>query len=215
MDGTPEEISAKVQAELEAWAKTPERRRETAYHEAGHATMHWLLGTYGDLRGIDMQPNEGSLGRVSSKNIFDPTHIQSWVESHPRIGRLKAATGIMHMLAGPCSANLATEKAAGWLQDEFDCGEWEDDEGSDLQRAVRLAFAAFGERGPKPWTFLARVGRWTDECFAHPRTWAVVEALAARLTEADHMDADAAWDVMDAAWGAGGTIPILELGRNW
>jgi hypothetical protein len=59
------------------------------------------------------------------------------------------------------------------------------------------------------------VAGWTDEVLSEPRAWRVVEALAAELLRAETLDRDPAWQVMAAAWGAGRTVPILELGRKW
>ena len=197
-------------------SRTPEQVRLIAYHEAGHAAMHWFFGSFGDLIHIDMAGDERNLAFVRQTSFaLLPMMVRGAALISPCLGRATAAKAIMHHLSGPCTENRACERDPEWLAYLLDG--WNLYPGSDAALAVEAAEAAFPEaKTSKPaWTLLRRVGRWVDECFSEPRMWTVVEALANRLATATVMEADEAWGVMQQAWGGECCGAPWTMGRKW
>ena len=173
---------------------TPERKRATAYHEAGHAALAFLFGNQGDLAHIDMK---GTKEFRACCKAYGPDEWQD---------RTGAATGVpsgdpsailapmakrrvMQLLAGFAAQWRVCPSDFAGYPSWFDavCAtfpeKWDDsDEGSfhDMAAAVRTAKHLYGDNG-SAWAFLRRMARWTDEALQYPRLWAVVQALADRL----------------------------------
>lgn len=196
----PKSHGAKItKRQLTRW-ENPKRiprilRRDTAYHEAGHAAIYFFAGCFGDLGFIDMRPDKANWARVH------PDHAGFQSAPHWRA---------MLSLAGPYAQNRVEDKAEDWLEWALeDAGmEWNDcfappeDDNQDVANAVRAARMCY----PKSWRrvrqFVLRMGRWTDECFNEPGMWRVVEALAEVLCHKDHLERDQAWEIMERAYGA-------------
>jgi hypothetical protein len=198
-------------------------RRRAAYHEAGHAVYHWLGMTPGDLYDIDMRPNGDSVARVNSKNVVtSEVFIRAQLQYDKAFGRALAASGVLFLLLGPAAENAVEGKDSDWLSNLIDEMYVEHDpvpenDGSDIARAIRIAMAAYGEKGKRPWTFIYRVGKWADELVSIPQVWNTVESMAKELQASDYIGSDRAWDIMEAGWGedARGPIPFFALGRKW
>jgi len=195
-------------------------RKSICFHEAGHAAMHWFWGTAGDFCHIDMRPNSDFLASVRWRPVASEAEIGE-MRSWPSAARGMATRCIMQLLGGPCAQNLECDRDEEWFE-LLMFNEWEPgpDQKSDIARAVRIALALTGEKGPEPGprsrTFLAKISRWTDEAFGDPRLWGVVEALACRLQHVQSiLDGDEAWEVMKRAWGGDPSWAALEMGRKW
>ena len=215
----------------------PGHRREIAFHEAGHAAMHWFFQTPGDFIHIDMRGTAEVWAFVRSFSpSLSPLVIGAVHAVCPAYGRATAARAVMHHLSGPCAQEIHRHGlgddehggflnpplfggSPGWddwfhrLADDWDCGETGGRD--DFDRAAAAAAAIHPSPGRRR-EFLRRVAGWTEEAFASPRLWGVVTALAARLETADFLDGQDAWEVMEAAWGdAPAADPVLTLGRKW
>lgn len=217
-----------------------DERREVAYHEAGHASMHWLFGTVSDLGYIAMNGNAVHTAFVRSRR----TNVIGLIEScdpHDRAAvdraTLKAQQVVMYSLAGMAAESrveyvpefaakaiaVAREMKAQlgfntplWFYEVASPQELEIYEGEhDFDKAHQVAQALYGDSG-KCWEFLERMAVWTDEALSHPRMWAVVEALAERLqTIKTRLSAQAAIKIMSAAWGESTGLPYLQIGPDW
>ncbi len=146
---------------------TPEQRRQTAYHEAGHVLVLWMYGQYGDLRKIDMRPNFSRIAVVNAKGeAFLPCTL-------PQTSR-----AVLFCLAGACAANRVVSNIPDWL--DWELNEWEadgSDPGHDMGKAIAVTGTLYGN-SKRAETFVRRCAMWTDELMTHPRCWRVVEALA-------------------------------------
>lgn len=168
-----------------------------AYHEAGHAAMHWFFGTLGDLQLISMVPDEINMAYVRSKPFnMAPTFIAPLPEPYQKPAVIKA---IMHNLAGPSAENRVTEQDPEWFSCAFDECEWDDDS-HDIPRAIELSRVLHGQ-GRRAWGFCRIVAKWTDEALDMPVMRAVVDAVANRLMTVDVLDGGDAIDLMEAAAG--------------
>jgi hypothetical protein len=197
----------------------PAFRRSVAYHEAGHAAIHWFFGTLGDFYGISMVPNGDTWARVTSKgcNWDFRVVVEPLTKVLPRQARVNAARCILFNLAGPWVQNQVEDRDPTWLDVEVDL-HWDDgagyDDDADVCRAIRAAFAAVGEKGSRPWSMLRRVARWVEEALSEPRMWRVVEALATRLQQVDVLGPEEAIGLMEDAYG-GHVTPQAYACRKW
>lgn len=73
-----------------------ERLRLTAYHEAGHAVVSWVVGLVMD--GASIEPQESSLGRVSfveleHMELYDAVLYRHLVSSYAGVKAVESCTG--------------------------------------------------------------------------------------------------------------------------
>lgn len=191
----------------------PAERRLSAYHEAGHAAMLWLLGRSAERVapwGIDGT----SVAHVRSDELpAPPLLIASNRRFDRRVGTVPGSFSAMIHLAGTSAENRVGGNHPDWcrrLLDDLDS----QPATSDTARALDAAVAATGadhSNECKVWAFLRQRGRWTDECLGEPRTWAVVEALAGRLVEVDAIYEEEVRALSAAACGG----PPPGLGHLW
>ncbi len=112
----------------------PEERRQTAYHEAGHAVVHRLLFPERRIEYLTIVPNEsGALGFLAP-------------ESDER--RRSISVADVRKEIAVCLAGREAERAASGRDDAVTGGA-----SSDLRRATKLAHAAVAE-----WAFDAEFG---------------------------------------------------------
>lgn len=205
----------------EEWEKiSPGKRRQTAFHEAGHAAVHWLFADEG-FQFVSMGDDGRVFGFVRHVGFgHSPEHIAAIAETWRAGGLSRAAHTIMLNLAGPCVQNIherSIGKDSGYGEDWLDelIDEHFGDEGTDIANAIAAAAAVYPTER-RQFGFLRRVAGWTDEAFSDPRVWSAVASLAARLEVADLVEADEAFDLMAAGWGEDAPgMPILALGRKW
>jgi hypothetical protein len=75
---------------------TQERLRLTAFHEAGHAVVSWVVGL--EMEGASIEPQESSLGRVSfadmeDMEIYDEIMHRRLVSSYAGVKAVELCTG--------------------------------------------------------------------------------------------------------------------------
>lgn len=207
---------------------TPERRRSTAYHEAGHAAMKWMFGQNNQVEYISMVSTLDHVACVGCKrnillyNSPDATPMRVLDKTTQGAMRFLAKCHMMHLLAGYAvesrlaNPNGVPEDAVAWLDIQLDEGEWEDEDNKDLNEAVRIAKYICGD-SDNARRMVRRMSVWTDEAVLHPRLWAVIKALAEQLlTIKTRMSGDRVRRIMKKAWGESNTlVHFLEMGRQW
>ena len=203
-------------------SRSDEERREIAYHEAGHAAMHWMFGDFDAIHHIDMRGGFGFHAAVVSQKL-NIKKLSSW---YPRtLLQFQAKQQIMGLLAGHAAENLlGGGDVESWIscrmQEREELSEDHDpflwDKGTDLYHAFEIAKVVHGDNGLAV-RMIRRVATWTDEALSHPRMWAVVEALAAQLMNIKtRMSGRRAERIMLRAWGVlYEGIPFLTMGRKW
>jgi len=209
----------------------PQTRRTTAYHEAAHAAMHFMFGKY--VERIDMTggPNNALAGVQGEGGTWtSPMLIRAHVESGDgRDAKVEAMMGLIQLLAGPYIDHKLEPAIYDegfdpiWLSERVEIHYTlpdeshpdEIDEGCDVVRAVRIAFAAYGEDSPRSWGFLRRAGKWTEQLVEESRVWRVIEALGERLIVADWMSGGEADDLMASAWGKRTGFGLRDLPWKW
>jgi hypothetical protein len=190
-----------------------------AYHEAGHAAIHWMFGTLSDLEFIDMQGTAAVWAFVRARrwDMLQLLDVIPWDGRTRRLWELLAQQSVMHDLAGYAAQSRVDPALGGdWFDRLLAEGGWEHVEDHDVNRAVRVSKALRGDNGDG-WQFLRRMAFWTDEALNHPWLWAVVEALAERLqTVKTRISGGQAVDIMAKAWPwAGDKLPFVEMGQEW
>ena len=210
--------------EFARWLREFETKRETAYHEAGHAAILWMFGNAHEIVLIKMKGTAGRCAQVRRrlydlvKAILDGPRATPFDGLNPvarYVVRMHAQREMLYRLAGYATeGKLSPPDSMHWLETALEEGEWEWNEEEDLSKAVKLANAVCGDNG-NAGRMLRRMASWTDEALSHPRLWGVVEALAEQLaTVKGRMSGHKAYLIMKEAWGEG-TLPYLEMGRRW
>lgn len=201
-------------------SRTLEEKRIDAYHEAGHAAVHWMFGNSNNIRFIDMRGNLDGRAFVSAKrwNLgkFDLT------DSLTRcFVALNTKRDVMNCLAGYAAENrIRPSDYDHWLDEQLDMNGCDWSEGNpkdphDVARALRAAKNLRGDNG-NAWRFLRQMASWTDDALSHPRLWDVVATLAERLAGVKaRMSGAVACRIMDKAWGDEATLPYMDMGRRW
>ena len=210
--------------------QTPKEKRAVAYHEAGHAAMHFMFGTYYDIIHIDMQIK--MLGTLVAAGAVVTDEPEEW---GPVIGDLPhdfpsdlksdfislGKESMMVSLAGYSAEHrLCPSQYGNWLDEQLNMNgiDWNEDDPEDIHdmaRAVRLAKALRGDNG-NAGRLLRQMAAWTDEAFAHPQLWAVVVALAEQLVAIKtRMSGNRVCDIMDNAWNEEAAVPYLKMGPQW
>ena len=201
--------------------QTPERKRATAYHEAGHAAMQFMFCNHPNIEYIDMRGNLNAAGCVWSR----PFGLLNWIPEVPGSGHPRALSLfhgkqlMMFYLAGYAAEHrLAPASSWHWLDEQMDMADcrWNrtDPRGRhDLSIAIELAKALHGTHG-NAWRFLRQMAAWTDEALSHPRLWGVVVALAEQLATAKKIGGNRVCRIMDGAWKEA-CLPYMEMGPKW
>jgi hypothetical protein len=204
---------------------TPERKREIAYHEAGHAAIQWMFGNANNIDHISMYGTIDFSAIVRTREydfiklILDSPNTEPIDKLPPtmqNVLRIQAKQRMMHDLAGyGTEGKLNPVDDWHWLDIQLDEGEWEYSEGDDINRAVKVAKAVCGDNG-NAWRMLRKMAAWTDEAILHPRLWAVIDALAKQLvTVKKRMGGIKAYRIMEKAWGENTGLPYMDMGRQW
>lgn len=197
-----------------------ERRKASAYHEAGHAAVLFFLGSRDEVQFIDMVGNRKNSAFIRRQG-FSPTSSVSLLQNlPPNIQRMFVTHRIMFDLAGAFAEDKL--KPAGLdmlsLLDELDCnhsGHDADENCCDYGTALAAARIVYPDSERGAYRFLNTVARWTTEAIAEPRLWRVVEAVAARLLRARRISGETAFAIADKAWGESTRCPMLKSDRKW
>jgi len=208
--------------------QTPEQKRGTAYHEAGHAAMKFMFGTHYNIVHIDMQIHmRGTLAAAGEVRTAEP---EEWipviadfppdVPSDLRSSYILAGKrSMMGYLAGYSAEHRLCPSEYGWLAKQLDMHgiDWDEDDRHDIHdmaRAFRIAKRLHGDNDDA-WRLLSQMAAWTDEALSHPKLWAVVVALAEQLVAIKtRMGCKRVWGIMDNAWNEA-SVPCLQIGRKW
>jgi hypothetical protein len=203
---------------------TPERKREHAYHEAGHVAILFMFGRAFDINHIDMRGNLDLAASINVSNVYSVELIENALRDNntQRCLQLGVKQDIMFGLAGYAAGNRLKEPDdTDWLDQLIKDDEWEV-EGHDIFEVIRTANSLWGE--PKDgcicsrgtWSRIRRLAAWTDEALSHPRLWAVVEALAEQLqTVKTRMFTRRICHITRTAWGDLGFPPYRSMGPKW
>jgi len=197
-----------------------EIRRETAYHEAGHASMIWFFGTCSNLNHIDMTGGDSCRAFVQTRGECYRSIVKAGAgstdASKRQLARLSARKHIMRKLSGPAAERIAIE---GGLAPNFDdlYELWTDDpvDDADVVEAIEVAQMLYGETD-RAWQLLSTVASWLGEALANVQFWGVVEALAERLMTVDRLAGEDAIDIMSKAWGEEPLVGAAwMMGTKW
>lgn len=193
-------------------------KRRYAYHEAGHATIHWMFGESSNIAFIDMQGYYGAWAFVQARRRNIPATVQYFDQTDAltrQMTILQAKQWLVHDLAGYAAQSRVDQELGGtWLDSLLDEGEWQYCDSHDISRAVCASNALYGNGG-NAWRFLRQMAFWTDEALDHPRLWAVVESLAERLQAVKtRISGRRVLDIMEKAW-PDAVLPVMEMGQKW
>lgn len=193
-----------------AWDGMPEeRRREIAYHEAGHAVMFFFFGE--SIDGINMRGSVNFAAMVKKRAMALYGHV-----AHMRstalhsLAKATAARECMINLAGPCAAHIFNGGTSEWLDELFE-DHWDEEliDNTDLTKTIKMAKALHDTPGRQQ-QFINRMAQWTEEALSMPHLWRLVEALGERLNTQKSMTGDSALRIMQKAWGDRGSLPFYE-----
>lgn len=195
----------------------PARVRQVAYHEAGHAVAHAVLGLNPGRVTIDTGPDDPLLGRAASQDfghhrVFADVavpHDTSKPAGDPPLGPIEGVwrawlvfSGLRNStvatLAGPLAELriiLETEPGITWDDVWSIASDEADDPGADYSKVDAALMRIEGTPAQA-----AAVGdRWRAEADALlTEHWPAVERLAAALIEHGTVSGD---DVRDLVWG--------------
>lgn len=186
---------------------TDNERKAIAYHEAGHLASFWFMGKKDEFNTVTITRRGGFV--LTNKHVFSAARIR---RSQKSLAKVLATRGIIHMLAGPYAENKATDQFEHWrvylhLEDNSS-------KQSDIARATELD-KAYDVANRRPSGLIKRAAQWTEECINDGHIWRVVEALANQLMKVDEMTNSQSWEIMQSAWGNGGTPPYMHMGYKW
>ncbi len=196
-----------------------QKRRECAYHEAGHAVCIILFGNRSDLDHIDMLGTDDVWAFIRIRNHDRETSL-GWLDSgFPTQARASMAKFVFFHLLGPCAESKLRDPEShhweDWLQNLFDEDECNSDPNSDLSRCLD-ALPAIIDSERKQYRYLEMVARWADEAIAIPRVWSAVSRLAEKLIKVKRLDQEAILAELDAGADHDFRYPLFyELGKNW
>ncbi|MBN2577646.1 MAG: hypothetical protein JXB10_01465 [Pirellulales bacterium] len=195
-------------------AADPEKRRQNAYHESGHAVILFMFCNHYDIEQINMFGTFENHAHVRMRSL-NLKYLSSGMGKIPVWMQLQAKMKIMYFLGGyAAEGRVGKYQNEHWFQEEIDSGDWEFSEGEDINKAVSLAKVVWGDNG-QAWKILRRLAAWTDEALSHPRLWSVVNALSERLIAVKRrISGGRVCKIMEDAWGEPG-LPCMEMGRQW
>ena len=150
------------------------RRRSTAFHEAGHAVMSWLLGVR--FRAVTTKPDGESLGNVTMRTRM---RTEPSDQSLERQAQIELAGAIAQKL---CTGRMTTR----W-------GSSHDD-----QNAVTLAMKRCGS-GESATAWLRWLSIRVRDCLSTPRNLSAVKAVAEALLERETLNEDETLKIMNSA----------------
>ena len=177
------------------------RRQEVAYCFAGKALACVLAGR--GIRDVSIVPDDESLGRITryggtyERLLRDPaTQMSKGMEA---LVRVDAEVELLLCAAGHEAerAMVVAREGTDWLElgQYDDMWEWEAD-----SEAFMMARIAFYLVGSEDW---AAVPALTEKaslemrrCWADPRKWMAIEALADELLRSETIGADAVWAIV-------------------
>lgn len=179
------------------------KRKDTEFHEAGHAAMLFFFGNSENFRGIDMNPSGNYVAAVLDDYMI--TKFRGAAMAH-----------LMGFLAGPCVDSLRGLLGKDWLNELLNNQSQMESRTSDISAAVEIA-AVYHYHADyvAQRRMLRTAAKWTEEALSHPRLWAVVEALAKRLKRHQTMAAYVAWQIMGDAFGPCDGTPYKSFGKQW
>lgn len=183
-----------------------ERRQETAYHEAGHFLISFLLGTTSDVEHVTIVPRVGVWGsvlHVRQQYQFALTRLDG------KIGELHRLWLGMRNLAGECSlgAFIETDEWYAFMrQDGLHAN------GSDIMGFYQL-YRHLPERQRRRERKQAIV--LTEQVVTHPRCWKAVTALASQLMRDGRVTGEQARATMARTWRKWGPLPFMQLNAEW
>ncbi len=153
--------------------RTKHSRREiVAYHEAGHAVYAFFRRV--KIRKVTIVPDGGSLGSVSHSKILRGNHEVEWT---PRM-RQQVETLIQVCLAGPIAQRIRDPRSYRSSHAHVD------------HRTAVDAAMVLCSSGRQATAFLRYQRICVEEFLRGPRTWGMVEALAAELLRRSAMTGD-------------------------
>jgi hypothetical protein len=179
---------------LKRLRESKENLRESIYHEAGHAVWTFLDGRLDSIKRIRIGYGDGD----GAAGVFDFSY-GSYATKHKLAIRRSlcqlAASDIAAQFSGPVCQYIYTKESDPW---DWMLGEWygsSEEEGRsamkwkcDFQNAIETGFRHLGvshgkldNPGDEVMALLETVWGWTQEVFAEPRVWKVVNTLAKAL----------------------------------
>lgn len=160
----------------------------SAYHEAGHAVVAYVLGQ--PVTDIATVLDPENLGRCLYAELrdFDPDLPRPY--GGPQDEGV-AERQILSYLAGPIAESTLTGEK-----------DWRKTGGNgDIPRAVDLAMYLTGDI-KRTEAYLKRLWLQTEELITDPGNWAAIEALAAELVEHHQIDEERARMILEGEQGA-------------
>jgi hypothetical protein len=202
--------------------------KEIAYHEAGHAAMQWMCGQSHHISAIRMIQHAPAVVVESTPSDIQSLRLFSELTPENRKPiRIKAEQVLMFLLAGFATepklkpaffAAVPKQLFPGPLWYEMQLLAMGADEAEslcDIRKALILANTVCGDE-QKARRMVRVIAGWTDEALAHPRLWAVVEALGEELLAIKtRMSGKCACQIMEKAWGGNDALPYMEMGAVW
>lgn len=197
-------------------------RRTVAYHEAGHAVTHYLLGEWTEFIEMDVSEEtfwktEGNWARTRCFKAGPEYDVGELLATELRQARAIAARYAVNYLAGACVENIVDPCYFDWLDNMFDEAEEMDDPYfTDIMRAMRTVNVLYPHHPGRRYHNLLRMKQYTEELFAEPCVWSLVEALAAELQQTDYLEGIQIRTLLDGVCtDTAHVAPMYSLGRKW
>lgn len=198
-------------------------RRSAAYHEAGHAVTHYMLGE--QMEFVRMDVHEDTLYLTDGNwavtrcfsNYSNLVTFESLLNSNRPQARAIAARMTVNLLAGNCVESIIEGDEGDWLYwMEEEMHESEDATNSDIARTIQIVKSIYpNQLGRESW-YLNLIRSWTEELFAEPSVWAMAEAVANRLLTTDFLPGYEIFRICDSLNEDKVYIaPACSLGRRW
>jgi hypothetical protein len=194
---------------------TPEQRRrikrETAYHEAGHAIATFLTVGRSHIDGIDMRGDGRTLGFLAHSRVFRT----SFYSVHPLpYLRLKVMEAGIRSMMGPFAERYVTGESWDWdtfietiyYEADIDGSYWDGNfdfppEWQPFTDADCLLNAVSVLPKRERWPYLRFIRKWTEEFGTHPLIKTAIERLGEMLVEVDFMEGERVSEVLAECLG--------------
>jgi hypothetical protein len=155
----------------------------TAFHEAGHAVVSFLLGELPDYVTIRPSPSEGMAGHTSYLGAESRAIARSVVYGSTDADRDRVTTWLVSTAAGPASQALFMRR--GYRTNFLDQQSWETfDGGIDYRKASSVA----GGAGDLLYVNLGDVSSEAFDLLEQPEVWTAVTNVAVDLLQFGELD---------------------------